>query len=139
MQVGMEDHGAGAVFVSGDHELTFQDIPDLREIVPVQRMARAGRETDEPGVRLGGPVRPWVEQHLAFESVEAKRLPFPFVHMHGLEGMIARLAHSPWPADGRRRGAGAWDASGPGLGGAERIVGVGRSVRTGDRAGRGGL
>src|SRR5262245_45225095 len=55
VRVGIEEHRAGAVVLAADAELALEDVPDLREIVLVAWVMRAGLVTDQAGVGLGGP------------------------------------------------------------------------------------
>jgi hypothetical protein len=79
VRIRVKDHRAGAVFAPADVEAAFEDVPDLREIVPVQRMVRARCEAQDTGVGLGGPFRPRVEQHLPGLARPANRFPFELI------------------------------------------------------------
>src|SRR6266850_8154223 len=73
--IGIVEHRAGAIGLAADAELAFDDVPDLGEVVLVARMMSAGLVAHQAGVRLGGAVGPWMEQHLAPLAVPAQRLP----------------------------------------------------------------
>jgi hypothetical protein len=42
MRIGVIDHRTGLIDLSADRERAFEDVPDLRKIVPVHRVVRAG-------------------------------------------------------------------------------------------------
>src|SRR5438477_6670924 len=83
VRVRIEQHRARAVRALTDLELAFKDVPDLREVVLVQRMVRAGLIAHEPGIGLCRTLGPWMEEHLAPLAGPAQRLPCPFVDVDG--------------------------------------------------------
>src|ERR671910_2838728 len=88
MRIGMENHRARAAFAPADVEGPFQDVPDLREVVVVQRMMRAGLEPQDSGVRLGGTLLARMEQHLSGLARPADGLPFQLVAMAHLHRLV---------------------------------------------------
>ncbi len=54
MRVGVIEHRAGAVRRLADGEDALEDVPDLREVVLVERMMTAGLVAHQPGVGLRG-------------------------------------------------------------------------------------
>src|SRR5262249_44190092 len=64
VRIGMEDHCARPVLVAADPKCSLEDIPDLREIVVVQRMMRTRLKAQNARVRLGRPLGTRMEEHL---------------------------------------------------------------------------
>src|SRR4029453_6270895 len=56
-------------------------VPDLREAMIVLGMEGARPKPQDPGVRLGPPLRPRMEQHLAGLAGPADGLPLDIVDM----------------------------------------------------------
>src|SRR5215203_4054097 len=52
VRIGMEDHASRAALVLTNLECAFEHVPDLREVVVVQRMVRARLELKNSGVGL---------------------------------------------------------------------------------------
>jgi len=52
------DYRAGAVELSGKGEFAFDDVPNLREVVPVQRKGRARRVFEKSRIGLRGTLHP---------------------------------------------------------------------------------
>src|SRR4029077_8172907 len=71
-----------------DPELSLEDVPDLGEVVLVERMVRAGLVADEARGWLGRPVGRGMEQHLAPLPGPAQRLPLPIVGVHRLHWLM---------------------------------------------------
>src|SRR3989454_9792009 len=90
----MVDHGARTAGALADLERPCEDVPDLREIVPMARMKGAGLVTDEPRVWLARPPGPRVEDHLAVLAGKAQRLPGHVVDVAVLGAVVCGcLAH----------------------------------------------
>src|SRR5262245_47119924 len=84
----MEEHRARAVRTLADLKLTFQDVPDLREVVLVQRMVRAGLIAHEPGIGLGRALGPGMEEHLAPLPRPPQRRPRPVVDVDSFHWLM---------------------------------------------------
>src|SRR5206468_2824371 len=76
---GIEDHRAGTVLFSADPELAFEYVPDLREIVLVQRVITARFIAHDARVGLGRSRRIRMEQHLPGLPWPADRLPLAVI------------------------------------------------------------
>src|SRR5262249_51830716 len=79
---------ARAVRALADLKFALEDVPDLREIVLVQRMVRAGLVAHEAGIGLGRTLGPWMEEHLAPLAGPAQRLPRPVVDVNGFHWLM---------------------------------------------------
>src|SRR5438067_146160 len=90
MRIGVIEHRPGAVRRLADREGAFEDVPDLREIVLVERMMRAGVVADQAGVGLGRRLRTRVEEHLAPLAGPAQCLPFALIDVDGGERLVRR-------------------------------------------------
>src|SRR4029450_9601375 len=88
VRVRVEEHRARAVRTLADLELAFQDVPDLREVVLVQRMVRAGLIAHEAGIGLGRALGTGMEEHLAPLPWPAQRLPRPVVDVDGFHWLM---------------------------------------------------
>ena len=69
-------------------ECAFEHIPDLREVVVVQRMVRTGREPENAGIWLGRPLWPRVEHHLAGLPRPTNGFPFELVAMANFHWLV---------------------------------------------------
>src|SRR5262252_3296463 len=93
---GIEEHGAGAVGRVPDLELALEDVPDLGEVVLVERVVRAGVVADEAGVGLRRPLGPRMKEHFAPLPGPAERLPQPVIgvdRFHALVPLLDGIAH----------------------------------------------
>ena len=92
MRVGVEDHGARTHGALADLERALEHVPDLREIVAMARMKRAGQVAHEAGIGLARAFRPRMEHHLAVLAGKPQRLPRHVVDVAVL-GTVVLLAH----------------------------------------------
>src|SRR5262249_7987891 len=90
VRIGMEDHGARPVLVAADPKCALEDIPDLREIVVVQRMMRPRLKAQNARVRLGRPLGTRMEEHLARLSGPANHFPCQLVAMTRFHRLMFR-------------------------------------------------
>src|SRR5215218_8368895 len=81
------DDGARPVFHPAHLELAFDDVPDLREVVLVQREAGARLVAQEADVRRRRPPGRRMEQELG-DVPEAADLPLHLVGMLELRGVM---------------------------------------------------
>src|SRR5439155_3471361 len=80
VRVGHIGYRAGAVELSGKGEFALDDVPNLREVVPVQRKGRARRVFEKSRIGLRRTFRSRVKQE--FGDI-AKSSHFPF-HVSGM-------------------------------------------------------
>src|SRR3954471_7597842 len=98
MRVGVIEHRTGAIFRVADGESALEDVPDLREVVLVEWMMRAGLVAHEPRVRLRRRIAAGMEQHLAPLPGPPQRLPLAVVDVDRGERLVRQgLAHGPVP------------------------------------------
>jgi hypothetical protein len=92
MRVGHIGDRAGAIKLSGKSELALDDVPDLREIVPVQRERRTRRIFEKSRIRLSRAFRSRVKEEFG-DIAKSPHLPF---HVLGvLEfGRVMRAART---------------------------------------------
>src|SRR5262249_31056361 len=79
VRIGMEDHCARPVLAAANPKGSLEDIPDLREIVVVQRMMRTRLKAQNTRVRVGRPLGTRMKDHLARLSGAANHFPSQLV------------------------------------------------------------
>jgi hypothetical protein len=91
VRVGVEHHGARAHGAFADLECALDDVPDLRKVVAMARMKRAGQVAHESGIGLARAFLPRVEHHLAVLARKPQRLPRHVVDVAVLGTVLLRL------------------------------------------------
>ena len=88
VRVGVKDHGALAIDLAVDLEFAAEHVPDLGEVMVVQRMTRTFGVVDDAGVGNGGVLRSGVEHHLGALAFVAQILPVQLVAVLDLHGLV---------------------------------------------------
>src|ERR1700704_5694501 len=93
MRVFHVDERAGAVLPLAHLEFAVDDVPDLREVMLMERESRAGLVAQEAGIGHGRALRRWVEEELG-DVPEATHLPLHLAGVPELRRVVGRIGRS---------------------------------------------